>query len=362
VRRKGIIVAAFFDRIDAKCIITNERTKRMLPLTMNGERCAAFLAVCCSLFVATPRCEAQNLVPNGSFELKDTCPYTVGFQEGDRPLYWYSWLNSPDYFNTCAGSLPLVSVPQNGWTFQYPWEGEAYVGMRTYDGGGDYREYVGTELIQPLQVGCTYQLRFRTNPANNGNYWLVGGSTACNNVGMLFTTHSNAWYGTTGPDFPYRNHAQLRTTIPVADTAAWTLVEGTFVADSAYTHLVLGNFFPDSLTTAFQIDNTDPWYGITFYLIDGVEVIPLDPGCNGLGVQEDESIGTPRIEWNGEIIHVLWDGEVYRAEVRDAWGRMVEASNSTGSLVDMSKPMSAGVYFLRLQSKEKQQVVKFIVW
>jgi hypothetical protein len=179
---------------------------------------------------------------------------------------------------------------------------------------------------------------------------------------MLFTNSSNAWYETTGPDFSFRNHAHLRTIVPVADTAAWTLVEGTFVADSAYTHLVLGNFFPDSLTDAFPIGNPIPWTGITYYLIDGVEVVPLDPGCNGLGVQEDESIDTPRIEWNGEIIHVLWDGEVYRAEVRDALGRMVKALNSTGSLVDMPKPKTAGVYFLRLQSKEKQQVVKFIVW
>ncbi len=40
---------------------------------------------------------------------------------------------------------------------------------------GDYREYVGTELLQPLVIGCTYHLRFRINTANNGNYWLRSG-------------------------------------------------------------------------------------------------------------------------------------------------------------------------------------------
>lgn len=319
----------------------------------------------CLLFVASPRCEAQNLVPNPSFELKDTCPYTVGFQEGDRPLYWYSWLNSPDYFNTCAPSLSLdslVDVPQNAWTFQYAWDGNAYVGMRTYDGGGDYREYAGTELVEPLEIGCTYQLRFRMNPAYGGNYLLINGGTACNNVGMLFTTNSNAWYSTTGSDFPYRNYAHLRTTVPVADTAAWTLVEGTFVADSAYSYLVLGNFFPDSLTAAFPIGNPGPWTGITYYLIDGVEVIPLDPGCNELGVQEVEFVATPSIQWIGASVQVLWEGGSYQAQVLDALGRSVRTSNSVGALVDMPKPSSPGVYYLRLQRNGKQHVVKFVVW
>ncbi|MCI1753208.1 MAG: hypothetical protein LKM36_10185 [Flavobacteriales bacterium] len=340
----------------------------MLLATINGgwQRAGLQLAQCCLLFIGFQRCEAQNLVPNGSFELKDTCPYTIGFQEGDRPLFWYSWLNSPDYFNACAGSLQsidtLVGVPQNGWTFQYPWEGEAYVGMRTYDGGGDYREYVGSELIEPLEVGCTYQLRFRTNPAYGGNYWLIDGGTACNNIGLLFTTASNAWYSTTGPTFPWRNYAHLRTVIPIADTASWTLVEGTFVADSAYTHMVLGNFFPDSLTEAIPIGDPIPWTGITYYLIDGVEVIPLEKGCNGLGVEGHLPTGEPTIQWAWGTIQVRWEGEAYKAEIMDALGRIVEKVISKGEQLDVPKPGTAGVYYLRLVSREKQRVVKFEVW
>jgi hypothetical protein len=320
----------------------------------------------CLLFFAPLKNIAQNLVPNPGFELRDTCPYTVGFQEGDRPLYWYSWLNSPEYLNACAGILQsidtLVSVPQNGWTFQYAWDGDAYVGVYAYDAVlGDYREYVGTELLQPLVIGCTYQLRFRINTANNGNYWLAGGSTACNNVGMLFTTRTNAWSGISGPDFPYTNFAHLRTIVPVADTSAWTVVEGTFVADSAYSHLVLGNFFPDSLTTAFQVGDTEPWYGITFYLIDGVEVIPLGIGCNWVGIQDAESI-VPQVQWSGGTILVQWNEEVFRAEVLDGLGRILVNGTSSGSVAELAKPVGAGLYYLRVQSREQQHVVKFVVW
>lgn len=337
---------------------------------MNNERRQADLAFawCCSLFIVAPRCEAQNLVPNPSFELNDTCPYTIGFQLGDRPLHWYSWLNSPEYFHACAGDLQsidtLVDVPQNGWTYQYAWEGDAYIGFYAFDNvaGDEYREYVGAELLQPLQVGCTYQLRFRTNPANNGNYWLIGqGSTACDNVGMLFTTSSNAWFNTTGPDFPYRNFAHLRTMSPVADTSAWTVVEGTFVADSAYTHVVLGNFFPDSLTSAFPIGNPDPWNGITFYLIDGVEVIPLDAGCNGLGIPDPVSAEAPNISWIGAIV-VQWENHVFDVEILDAVGRIILKASSSGGYLQMPPPRTAGSYCIRVRSKEKQHVAKFIVW
>lgn len=329
------------------------------------------LALCCSLFVSAPRCDAQNLVPNPSFELRDTCPYSVGFQEGDRPLYWYSWLNTPDYFNACAGSLQsidsLVDVPRNGWTFQYAWEGNAYVGMYAYDGvAGDYREYVGAELIQPLVVGCTYLLRFRINPADNGTYWLIDGGSACSNMGLLLATSSNAWTAPEpwppGPDFPFRNYAQLKAEVPIGDTATWTSVEGTFVADSAYTHLVLGNFFPDSLTTAIPLDAADPWYGITYYLIDGVEVIPLDSGCNGLGVPDAMSANAPSVQWAEDRIEVYWDGEVYSVQVMDSLGRTVWETESVITDLDLPKPMTEGVYYLRLLGKEKQHIVKFEVW
>lgn len=365
------VVHCSFTRQDRTVLYKDhEHERTMLSLVKNGGRAVATVLLACPLFLASLRCEAQiNLVRNGSFEERDTCPYTIGFQEGDRPLYWYSWLNSPEYFNACvdtADSLAaLVGVPQNGWTFQYPWDGDAYVGMVTYYAGESFREYVGTELVEPMQLGCTYLLRFRTNPAYGGNYWLVNGGTACDNVGMLFTTVSNAWTAPEpwppGPDFPFRNHAHLRTTVPVTDTVAWTLVEGIFVADSAYQYLVLGNFFPDSLTTAVQLDDAEPWYGISYYLIDGVEVIPLDQGCNGLGVQEARSDEGPDIRWTDGRIQVRWDGKGYSAEVMDALGRMVGRLHAAGAWMDMPQPSAGGMYYLRLCGNGKQHVVKFVV-
>src|SRR5690606_6194733 len=76
VRRAGIISSGSF--LTGPMLYASRTNERMLPMAVNGGRCRAglLLALCCSLFVAHLRCEAQNLVPNPSFELKDTCPYT----------------------------------------------------------------------------------------------------------------------------------------------------------------------------------------------------------------------------------------------------------------------------------------------
>ena len=73
----------------------------MLLRTMNGRWLCAVLsaALGCLLFVVPLNSAAQNLVPNPSFEEYEVCPYTIGFQVGDRPTHWRSWLNSPDYFH-----------------------------------------------------------------------------------------------------------------------------------------------------------------------------------------------------------------------------------------------------------------------
>ena len=126
---------------------------------------SASLLLGCLLFVTAPRCEAQNLVPNGSFEEIDSCPpypFYFGFQESSKPLHWENWFKSPDYFNACEGSSDSVAgVPENLLGRQEAFDGNSYIGMWTYGNFGNiYREYAGTELTEPLVVGQTYSLVF----------------------------------------------------------------------------------------------------------------------------------------------------------------------------------------------------------
>jgi hypothetical protein len=173
---------------------------------------------------------------------------------------------------------------------------------------------------------------------------------------MLLTTTSNAWQGISGPPFGFRNFAHLRTQTPVADTLAWTLVEGTIVADSAYAHLVLGNFFTDALTSGYPNGNSTT--DIAFYLIDGVEVVPVDAACHVLGVGELVPFA-PTVEILPASVRVRWHGSM-EVSVHDALGRACASVSIGAGIVDVPFNGSPGLYVLRVESEGRSFVQKFV--
>jgi hypothetical protein len=335
---------------------------------MNGwwRRVAEKLNLCCLLFVVLPRCEAQNLVPNGSFELTDTCPYTISFQEGDQPLYWRTWLNNPDYFNACADTsdelATLVSVPQNAWAFQYAQDGDAYVGFYAYYADQQYREYVGTPLTAPLTVGETYYMSLWVNMADSGNYYALNFG-ACNNMGLLFTMHSNAWTDFNGPGFPFRNYAHLYRQEVLTDTANWTLVSGSFVADSAYQYLVLGNFFDNAHTDVLPLPPGNGEYSYCF--VDNVCVSPNPNGCDVTGIDEIQwqDLPTAFVDGAAGNLVVTWPGHArYTGEVVDMTGRRICNAETSGGQLRLSiAGLSAGMYVTRLREGGERAFVKFVI-
>lgn len=73
----------------------------------------------------------QNLVPNPSFEEYTECPLSVA---GLGPVAesWYSWNETPDYFNACSNDIGgNAGTPNNTWGFQWPITGVAYASLAT---------------------------------------------------------------------------------------------------------------------------------------------------------------------------------------------------------------------------------------
>jgi hypothetical protein len=313
----------------------------------------ALWAMACLCFLALTRCEAQNLVPNPSFELTDTCPYTFGFSVGDRPLYWNRWDQSPDYFNVCAdtiGGFDLVGVPWNGWTWQYAQNGDAYVGMTTFE-PNNFRELVGAPLIEPLVVGQTYYVSYWVNLATEGNYWEA--RWASNNQGALFTMDEHIWSGQTGsgPEFAPRNYAHVNNPTIITDTANWTLVSGSFVADSAYRYIVLGNFFDNTHTDTVHFTLGLPSLA-AYYLYDAICVSPTPGECpTATGIAEAGQAGTiVRVVGGGQWLQV--DGAVPgMVWVYDAGGRLVTRFALNGSTTQPIGRWPEGMYVLRMQGR-----------
>ena len=89
---------------------------------------------------------AQNLVPNPSFEIYDTCPNNYGGNNLSNG--WYPFSSSPDYFNACSINSS-VGVPVNGFGNQNASTGNAYCGFASYH-SSNWNELLGRKLSTTL--------------------------------------------------------------------------------------------------------------------------------------------------------------------------------------------------------------------
>jgi hypothetical protein len=270
-------------------------------------------------------------------------------------LYWDRWDQSPDYFNACAGNLggvdTLMDVPWNGWTWQYAHDGDAYVGMTTFE-PNNFREHVGAPLVEPLVVGQTYYVSYWVNLATEGSYWEA--RWASNNQGVLFTMDEHIWSGQTGsgPEFAPRNYAQVNNPTVITDTANWTLVSGSFVADSAYRYIVLGNFFDDAHTdTVHFIPGPS---AAAYYLYDAICVSSVPGECPmSTAIMEQGQDGVVvQVTAGSEWLHVEGAETGFRIWVFDAGGRLVVQSAINGPIVQDIRDWPDGMYVARILGRK----------
>lgn len=73
-----------------------------------------------------------------------------------------------------------------------------------------------------------------------------------------------------------------------------------------------------------------------------MEVILLEKGCNGLGVEGHLPTGEPTIQWAWGTIQVRWEGEAYKAEIMDALGRIVEKGRFKGRAIGCAQARNSG--------------------
>lgn len=229
----------------------------------------------CVLFLASVS-QAQNLIPNPSFEDHITCP-----NSSSQMFYAVPWVQPPghqgtsDYFHECCVSpIPLnnppVGVPANLLGNQEARTGAAYGGFFTIDGptDGDYREYIQAPLTQPLTIGIRYCVRFYVSLSD-----LSTNST--DGIGAYFSSQPVSGPGSLPLTFP----AQVMVDSIITNYLGWQEVYGEFVADQAYAYITIGNFKVQG-TTAIgggapfdpnTVPPTIPMPG-AYYFIDDVEV------------------------------------------------------------------------------------------
>ncbi len=315
----------------------------------------------CLGFVAHLRCEAQNLVPNHSFEVRDSClEVNTAYTLGTGPLGWFSAGGTGDYFMSCIPDGGFNDVPLSYVAFQYAQEGECYVGVVTYHQTTGVREYFMIELAQPLVVGQEYYAGFYASPTWGGPQPQV--FLASSHIGILFTTQPLHWSNNdpwpTGGNFAHVYHPWL-----ITDTVGWTLVSGSFVADSAYQYLMIGNHFDNGITDTLHFADF-PWTPIAHTLIDNVCVTSDPKGCPlTLGVPDqllDAVVLFPNPA-RGEVgLSGVPPGT--RLTILDCTGRLVLREQAVAGTWRMdASAWAKGGYMLRLEQEGKSRSFKFVL-
>lgn len=305
---------------------------------------------------------AQNLVPDHSFEDYDSCPKmhtNYGFELSLK--HWFSpTLASPDYHNACNNSPAgnnVVGVPLNIRGYQAASDSNGYVFIGTWDTITlfDYKEYVSCRLTGceaencPLTPGKYYRVSIDVSLPNRCNI-------ACDGLGVYFFTdtlpasYKTAWM-TTLPFTPQIDYTPYGA---ITDTMNWVTLVDTFRADSAYTYMVIGGVTPENSQTRIRVSSDNP-IDFSGYYLDNVKVEEVTV----TGVQHIE-LPQLTIAPNPVRDYSVWrlsqyNADPYSISLCNTIGQTVwQRSNVRDKeLVFERRSLPAGIYYYQLRMKGK---------
>ncbi len=185
------------------------------------------------LFVSFAR--AQNLIPDSSFENNKAIP--VDFSAINSSNSW----NMPTQGTTdlfCMSNLrkqkkySMVDVPQNPMGFQFAHSGTCYAGLFAFS-HDDYREYLQTPLLTPLEKGKTYLFSMYISLADYA-------STCIDQLGVCFLTDKVKY--SMSNVITDLNPVYINITAIGKDVKQWHKVSLTYKAQGGESYLLLGSF------------------------------------------------------------------------------------------------------------------------
>jgi len=236
----------------------------MYGLRTSGSIVFMLVTVVCTL-------QAQNLVPNGSFEQYASCPGSYNRRPGEVQLPSWRILTtgSPDFYNECSNGE--ASVPYNWAGISYAFEGKGFAGIYTWLSLKEYREYLHCKLTEPLMRDSLYRIEFRYKLASYAKY--------CTDRIAVLLSDSIA---------PVRHDRRLqipptlsfvKDSVLTPETGMWEEAVAEFRAKGGEQFLTIGNFADDSETGTYFIrfrPAQEPMLAdAAYYYIDDVRLTPL---------------------------------------------------------------------------------------
>lgn len=312
------------------------------------------------LLVGAAQGRGQNLVPNPSFEVMDTCPYYFGqwayLADWDSP-----YTMSADLFSECSNN-DVSGVPLNHMGYQQAAHGQSYAGLATYSTNPYYRELLVAELDQPLVIGQPVEMSLMASPGGYGSTPLNSAQYVSSGIGLkFFVDLPTNWQLYLFPNSAHLYYPQL-----LSDTSAWVTVSGSYVPDSAYRYVVLGNFFENSLTSTFFADQGYGQWPLAYAFVDAVCVSDVPGFCyTWLGLPHSAELV---FECNNPFagsLEIAFDetAGIEQVMLLDALGRLVhkELTYGASSIKINTLDLPDGGYVLRANGQRGRQVVRVLV-
>ena len=288
----------------------------------------------------------QNLVPNPSFEDTTSCPPYFGeFNVVD----WYSPNTaSPDLFHSC--SISNAGVPQNGFGWQYPRTGNAYVGGHTSDfGGNDAREYIQCQLINPMVTGEDYEVMFYVSRTDSS-------TKACDNLGAYFSvnpiTSSNILYFNVSPQVVSTPN------VPITNDTGWVQIIDTITANSNFQYLTIGVFTDDANTNWVPVQGG--WESEAHYYYDDISVKQVT--SNSIHENQNIQISIYPNPSSG-IVNIESDDIIEQYVVYSSLGKVVSVVKDLNKKLHQVsfENFSSGVYYMDIQVEKNVIRKKLII-
>jgi type IX secretion system substrate protein len=312
--------------------------------------------LCCLIimFITCKVCDAQNLVPNGSFEQYSGCPNYYG--QFDSALFWFNPApyqiggGSPDYFNQCSPSL--MGVPFNNFGNQAAHSGVAYAGLICvhYAGMSNFREYIEVALTSPLIANNCYHFEMYMSLAEYYSKYTI------DDIGAYLsdTIISGINYYQPLPFVPQINNGTGNYT----DTLNWALVSENYTASGGENYLIIGNFKNDLNTDTVLYNNNSP-YEAAYVYIDDVSLT----NCTGINEQsESNSINIFPNPIENKLSLTISNNELCEISLYDIASRKVMQKQFTNSVSLNTEQLAKGLYLYEVKSKsgviKKGKIVK----
>jgi OOP family OmpA-OmpF porin len=227
----------------------------------------------------------QNLIENGSFEQRYKLKQIDSLMRAQSNLFAPGWRScnyisgTPDLYypmrNSGANDIPVNLMGNQKCKF-----GKNYAGfflMREYIENRVYqysREFIQTELKEPLKANCYYEISFYISLAEDSRF-------CAENIGIYFSDEI-LLVRDVNDMLKYEAANEFSEQKFLCEKNHWSGVKFIYKAKGDEKFLIIGNFAPigEAIVKPDEVKGGEKIDNFAYYYIDNIELQPLDRSCH----------------------------------------------------------------------------------